>query len=65
MCDTAFEQDIIEPQSPVKKKKRGRPRKKSIDHNRKPQEIKTETLDNEEDWKPKKGKDEFCLENHF
>merc|ERR1719203_1393596 len=54
-----FEQDIIEPQSPVKKKKRGRPRKKSIDDNKKQQEIKTETLDNEEDWKPKKEQDLF------
>ena len=63
-CHKAFEEDIIAPQSPVKKKKRGRPRKKSIDDNKKQQEIKTETLDNEEDWKPKKGKYEFYLENH-
>ena len=65
VCDKAFEEDIIAPQSSVKKNKRGRPRKKPIDDKKKQQEIKTETLDNEEDWKPKKGKDKFCLENHF
>ena len=49
--DEVFE-DIIAPQSPVKKKKRGRPRKKPIDDNKKHQKIKTETSD-DEDWKPK------------
>ena len=54
-CDKAFEENITS-QSPVKKKKRGRPRKNTINDSKKQQEIKTETPDNEEDWKPKKGK---------
>jgi len=53
-----FEENIIT-QSPVKKKKRGRPRKNTINDNKKQQEIKTETPDNEEDWKPKKEQDLF------